>query len=348
MHELLLARGVRPQINASREQLEQLLMSQQQQQQQQSPAELKHHELYGHLLSSSSMPEKKESLMLEQKTLSFGDMSVRVGHAGADVTVIGRCGTVTSSATVDWSDRRLSSVIVSVSERPESCGMIPNTFRRREGGVSEGSRSCASVISDVIRSSSVGQFSDGFPHPCRVTSQVLVSGGHFNPMAHVVASGSVVISVLLLLFFFQFFLFTFATVTALRLKGYPVSSVGACRVGLLPDGTFLSDPGPEDTENSLCIVSMVVSGDDGDSKGPSIVYLEVDAKFVSEDDCEKVIKEAFGSASRMCKELSALVVPWRVILDDITIPPDLVADFPTASLIVRRRGKKRVGFGLIF
>jgi ribonuclease PH len=121
----------------------------------------------------------------------------------------------------------------------------------------------ADVISDVIRSATVGELSDrGFPHPTRVASQVLLSGGHFNQSAHIVAA-----------------------VTALRMRGFPVAPVGASRVGLMGDGSYVFDPSPKETEKATAVASCVVSET---QQGKSIAYLEVDSKFVSVELCSKV------------------------------------------------------------
>jgi polyribonucleotide nucleotidyltransferase len=45
----------------------------------------------------------------------------------------GPCGIVTSKAAIDWSERRSVPVHVTVSEKAEASGHIPQTFRRREG-----------------------------------------------------------------------------------------------------------------------------------------------------------------------------------------------------------------------
>jgi hypothetical protein len=166
LQELCAARGLKPSFGATREVLEKLLFD--------SNNSARHsdssHEMYRSLMpvSTVSPPPAKEL----PKSVSMGALTITVS-ADHQVMLESPCGIVSASASIDWSDRRSAPVFVSVSQRAESSGLIPQTFRRREGGVSDESRASASVISDVIRAASVAEFADGgFPHPSRVASQV--------------------------------------------------------------------------------------------------------------------------------------------------------------------------------
>jgi hypothetical protein len=110
------------------------------------------------------------------------------------------------------------------------------------------------------------------------------------------------------------------------MKGYPLLSIGASRVGLMPDGSSVVEPDPDTTLSAVCVATVVVSE-------RSIVYVEVDGKFASVEHSERAIAAAMSSASEMCMLLADISVPWRIVAGDVVLPPDVIADFPSPSLM---------------